>query len=310
MKIGCLNWKIIVTIGTGLLVGCGEGQKQQTGLTVKDATHHKLSGVRHLSSCPSAAPSGVDSIEYVKPKDAVLGNDNLTRKFQSTKIGATLVSVAVDTLTNAISASLAEAEGNLNGQFIASGVSRGGPELVSGKGIRTHDSTSCFVIVRGVSGALGNDVSLDGLPKNTLKALGLSDQPAFYAEFEDTIQGNQRVVTLRHIHYAQTSAKWNGNGEKAVTIGLNLAVSKVDGDDEIRANEIYLFDVGRLEIGTKYNLAFPISQSSAKTAEGVYNIVAVISESEKPSVALKSLAKAFEANKEDLESALKPEDDE
>ncbi|HIP23109.1 MAG TPA: hypothetical protein EYG79_05885 [Rhodobacteraceae bacterium] len=224
----------------------------------------------------------------------------------SARISGVVAGIAGDFVANIVSAELAEAKKGRDGSFTALGVfGDQEPLIVAGAQQRTENG--CLVVYRGVTGSPSDDatISSDGLSSTALAALNLADQPAFYLELDVSKNENARQLTVRHLQYAATSARFNGTGQKNVVVAIGFAVSAKKPEDAQSASEVYRLNLGRLEIGHTYGAELAATSASRVTSsEPPFNIVVEVHETDQPDVALAALAKAFESNKADVADAV------
>lgn len=148
--------------------------------------------------------------------------------------------------------------------------------------------------------------------------MGLTEYPAFYMELsvndKKSKDNDKKALELEPVYlsYAASSAKTLGSARKhvSVVIAMSDAAPKVSGElEEEKAFAVFRHDFGRLDIGKSYNVdtlkGTTASQPpSEKFNQEVFNISALVTESEGPSIARQALIDAFNNKKGDLQSAL------
>ncbi|MBL1438103.1 MAG: hypothetical protein COB08_018115 [Rhodobacteraceae bacterium] len=224
----------------------------------------------------------------------------------SGRIAGVVAGIAGDFVANIVSSELEEAKKGRDGGFTALGVF-GDPELLIVGGVQQRTENGCLVVYRGVTGSPSDDatISSDGLSSPLLSLLNLADQPAFYLELDVNRSDEARQLSVRHLQYAATSARFNGSGQKNVVVAIGFAVSAQKPEDAQSASEIYRLNLGRLEIGHSYGAELAATSASRVTSsKPPFNIVVEIHETDQPDVALAALSKAFESNKADVASAV------
>lgn len=216
-----------------------------------------------------------------------------------------VASFAADFAIGYISKSLDEAKKGLDGQFMAVGV----PDEVL-----DLSKPWCLVVVSGIFGT--NSSAVKGGPSfmtaSLLNKLGLVDIPSFYLEAKLEPDGNALVVKPFFLNYAASSARNPGSGKKNVTavIGMfDTVPAKPKDVDTADSLAVFRHQFGRLEIGKSYDetLLKGTAASQPKPASAPsrkVNIVALVTESEEPGLALQALTATFESKKGDLQKLI------
>lgn len=282
-----------------LLSSCGTDLRKFNGLSATPAPDGRaIAAARMLSACPtSVAP--LTSIKPVNVQSVDITNT------ERSALAAAAVGIGVDAALTAIQIGLEQAESRLNGNFLAMGAQVGGPETVQASSGTARQNSGCLVIYQGLGDASKVSPPGAGLDPSVIAALGLSDQPAFYIELAATVHGTTRVLRVNHLQYAATSALRRGSGRKTVTLAVGLGAIGKTAEDPKAAAEVFLFNLGQLEVGNSYpGTSGQIAVAPLK-AQGTFNIAALVTESENPSIALEAMTSAFAANKASLASALK-----
>lgn len=116
-----------------------------------------------------------------------------------------------------------------------------------------------------------------------------------------------------YLSYAASNARNAGSGRKYVTLALALSQmtpAKADELSEDKSFAVFRMDLGRLEIGKRYEekllagTASSVGFSQQSYENEAYNITALITETENPGVAFQVLSETFATKKGDLEKAL------
>lgn len=295
-----------------LVSACVQDPGALTGLKPKSNDSTRISsGMRYLSGCPTDYADSLDEIGApIVPREQPVEDDG-TRGFDA-GVGSVGSAIIVDTLVNFLGLSLERARDKRNGQFIAATAQRGVEPLLGAEGnLLTPTGSDCLVVYRATVGDKSKpptSVGSEGLEQNLLEALDLSHQPAFYLELtiDESIPG-KRVLQMNHLQYGASSA-WNpGSGRKTVTvaIGLGVGTAKTNDDTFSDVGEVYRLNLGRLTIGQVYGSDRTVASIADKTTGFGYNMAAVVTESDRPSLALEALIGAFDSNKGNLSDALK-----
>ncbi len=251
---------------------------------VRDGGYALTATARYMDACPTDTPEGIHGIEA---------------QGDTERATAGLRGFATDFALNLIGSSLDAAIKGRNGAFVATGV-MGAPEKVVGG---AHTS-NCLVIYRGVRGDVRDNRIGTGLPRNLLAALGLAEQPGFYLELRETHPGNNRILSVNHLQYAETSANARGSGMKSVSVVIGLAAASIVAKDVATAQEVYRLNLGRLRIGHIYGTELGVSATSGAAEAGVHNIVVQVTEADQPSLALQALLDAFKSNRTNIANAI------
>ncbi|MEP5758702.1 MAG: hypothetical protein ABJ327_05185 [Litoreibacter sp.] len=297
-----ISIKIALICAVGLaLTACTTDRREFVGLSVTSENETRaIAVVRHLSVCPTETTGPILEITPASLQNPTAGGFN-----KRSAIGSAAIAIGVDFAIETASIGLARANANRNGSFLATGAHIGGPEQVIQSNGTKSAGNGCIVVYHGPSGPMSETPIGEGLRTDIVGSLGLSDQPAFYLELKSSVHNGARVLHLNNLQYAATSALSRGSGHKTVTVALGFGAPKKSSNDPLTGVEVYLFNLGQLKIGSTY-LANPSQVAvSAETANGTYNMVAKVSESQDPSVALDALATAFDSNKSALAGALK-----
>lgn len=293
--------------------GCDPSDDRSfAGLAIsQDEGNRIATGVRFLSACPSNASAPVERIldPDERPPSTATGTVGDGR---SGLILGAVAATGADFLIELASAALVEEQEGRNGQFLASGVYLGAEKVFVNGGTFREDK-GCLVIYRGIAGANeAEEAPPTSLPSQTLKALGLSGQPAIYMEFkvsEPSSGADGRLLELNRIDYAASSARKPGSGRKSVSVVIGLGLEKPADTSsatlaESDALELYRFNLGRLEIGKFYTGDRGLRAITPRKAEPGSNMVALVTEADHESVVLKALTSAFNTNKPSIDEAL------
>ncbi|GAB4394467.1 MAG: hypothetical protein Tsb0032_19890 [Kiloniellaceae bacterium] len=300
----------------GLTAGCGSADtRSYKGLTVSNESVPRVGeAVMVRKNCPILGPAAT---EDGPEKSAAV----------AAGVAIPLIGIAVDLAANVVTKALSEAEEGLNGYFLALGSMANDAK----DGNVDTEEIRCVIVARGLTGRSPADdpdipESAGQLEKADLEDLGLADYPSFYLEMKASwTQGTREVpaasggttseirpiltLTPVYLHYAQSAARREGSGKKAVTVALAIASAQPADKDKLEegASAVFRFNFGRLEVGHQYDEAtLKTLNSSQVIAKGAGpSIAALVTESEQPSVALKALSEAFSSNKGDLTKALK-----
>lgn len=292
---------LAATALASLVTSCGYDRRSFTELSVDPVEKDQVvAAVRYLSACPTDFPT---SIAQITPPEAQSVDPNDTI---GPRIAIPTVAVAADAAVELIGIGLKRASERLNGTFLATGVHLGGEERAKdANGTSLSVDDGCVVVYQGVAGETVRDTAGDGLSKQVLSALKLSGQPAFYLELKSkTSTPQNRVLAVNHIQYAATSALRTGSGRKTVTVALGFGGTGKTANDPEEGKEIYLINLGQLEVGSTYGGTLGQTVAAPRKAGEYFNMVAKVTESEDPSVALVALTTAFDKNKDDLAAAL------
>lgn len=273
----------------------------------KEKGNRITSGIRYLSACPSDVTTPISGIQ-----DPTLPSAQTAAG--SKRIGplsTALIATASDFLLELVGAGLVAEQQGRNGQFMATGVYLG-KEKVRSQGHTKNTEDGCIVIYRGIGGTFRDDIdATPSLPRSTLAALGLAAQPAIYLEFlvESTNDNSKRMLTLNRADYAASSARRKGSGLKSVSvvIGLGAEQSIDETQSEIKpadVAEVFRFNLGRLQIGKSYGADRSVRSIVPAAAEPGTNLVALVTEADRESVALTALTTAFNTNKSSIDDAL------
>lgn len=300
MSISGLGGKLVLMGAMVLtLASCGLDRRDFNRLSAEPSPAGRaIAGMRFLTACPTASPSAVTGI-----LPATVTRAPVSPRERSAIVGA-LAPIVADTAVEFIGLQLDRARTRLNGIFLATGVHVRGPERLRAAGQTVSRDDGCVVIFHGSSGVELDDDIGSGLPHGVLSSLGLSGQPAFYLELASETQNGTRVLRMHHLQYAATSAMRRGSGRKTVTVAIGFGASGKNAEEPTEAAEVYLFNLGQLEVGNSYP-GLPSQAAVAKlAATGTFNMVARVTESEEPSIALEALTKSFATNKKGLSEAL------
>lgn len=117
--------------------------------------------------------------------------------------------------------------------------------------------------------------------------------------------GGKRLITINNLalNYANTAAHSRGSGRKDVVVTIGIADVNPKASDDKTASAIAL-NLGKLKVGKKYD-SIEVEGALRIPASSKNSVSTVVTETEDPSVALTALSDAFEANKDDLGTALK-----
>ncbi|MCB1808246.1 MAG: hypothetical protein KDJ99_24785 [Candidatus Competibacteraceae bacterium] len=211
------------------------------------------------------------------------------------------IPVAAEFAINYLGQQLAAATKGRTGQFLATGLAK--------KGVVAD--TTCFIIARGLLGKPdASTPPIAHLNTGNLRELNLAAQPAFYLEIEANKIENTITMKPVFLLYGETIAT-HGSDKKFVTISLafsNLAITDTVDITNANALALFAFDFGQLEVGKYYTEDELLGVGAAKTVSTKlpesFNLNAVTTEAEEPSVAIAALSKAFDNNKAKLTSAL------
>lgn len=293
-----MNNKLFMGILVSLvsLSACSTTQATYEGLSASQDGYSLTSTARYMSSCPSF--HGNQPISFSGPA-------TINRAFETSPIVTVLAGLAGDFVTELVGRELESATKGRTGQFIALGVF-GPTETIFVAGEEKVNGNGCLVVYRGKSGDPRQNTNLSdkGLPLSTLLALGLSDQPAFYLELGVTEYENSRQLNLQYFQYAATSARFQGTGQKTVTVAIGFATQATDPENVQTASEIYRLNLGRLEIGYTYGPELAATAVSPSAANPPFNIIVQVTESDQPNVALEALVAAFDRNKSEISDAI------
>jgi hypothetical protein len=209
---------------------------------------------------------------------------------------------AVGVLQNAIT----QYRDGLTGQFVATGVDPQGSILSSG---------GCLIVIRGPFGERDTAAPQPpgSLAPSELDRLGLAGQPAFYMELSVKRTDANVVLQPVYVDYASTAARSIGSGRKHVS--AVVAFTATPPDESPAPEEAVVFfrhNLGALEIGKQYKDPTGTNLLQGTSAANVVpqdlmsapNIVALVTESEEPSIALKALVEAFDSNKDALQKII------
>lgn len=298
-----------------LLTTCGFGRSESLSNLKVTPSNVREGTVAYLSeSCPVSEPA----------KEAILA-----------PLVALGISFASDLISNTISQKVEERKENLNGTFIAGTSSEGFykhsegfyKQNDSGKIMLRH---RCIIIARGLIGDVytnkgiskRNKIASSEMDSEHLKALGLADFPAFYFEASLEEEGSGSVTLQpKYVFYAASSAKNPGSGKKniGIVIALTKSSPKREEIESVDALALFRIYLGRLEIGRSYEhkgdqgilIGTKVMQELPdKTDEEgnpllhPFNLTAVVSETEDPSLLLKVLSSTLKSHKDDLSKAL------
>lgn len=293
--------KIAFVAALAGLAGCAE-QNALNPAIAKDVGVRVSSSVRYLSACPSRY-SQVTAIARPIDKPAPPKKAETVEGRSGGAVKSVVANLAVDFAVELVSETLKELESNRNGYFYAPGV-YGRAEQLSAGGSALDEENGCIVVYRAGVGPGGNQGTVGELSASARRALGMTGAPAFYAEFMVRDHGNSRTLTLEHLIYGQTSARIGS--EKTVTLSLALGLTATpEQSDKLPkgAKAVYRFNLGRLKTGQYYGADKGVI-AAGPVVKSTTNMVAIVNESAKPSVAIKALNTAFTKNKGDLAAAL------
>ena len=315
-------WKrsvIAVLLSSSLLTGCGflgldTDRRDFRNLSVSaEEGSRTVSTVRWLSHCPT-------QVEIDQFGGRVLSG-----------AGALVAGFAADFLVGALSGVIEDSVEGRDGSFVALGASLRKEEYPAAAQTGDADGINkgCIVVYRAAIGPDAATRSTEGggkLSPQILQALDLADYPAFYVELKVTDRKNPDVGGTKkkpspdtafvreldpvYVHYADTSARRRGSGRKTVTMAVALGITQVPVEQSNKevskaAASVFRFNLGRLEIGSYYGDGPHHSATGPAVSLAGTNMVALISESDEPSIALNALASAFESNEGDLKTLIK-----
>nr|VFK01547.1 MAG: hypothetical protein BECKLFY1418A_GA0070994_11511 [Candidatus Kentron sp. LFY] len=265
------------------------------------------------NKCPVKEGSATDmtgGLLKTKP-DATRGSIPETRRpALMTPIVSAAIPLVANFAVNTIGKALDEREKGLTGEFGASGIGKG----------TDGNATGCLIVARGHFGPKStksvkntDEGKEEGLSKALLEKLHLAAHPAFYLEAEIDKQKDNIELKPVYLSYAASSARNRGSGGKNVS--LVIAMSKAAGNKNSKPEEdkpfaVFRHNLGQLKIGKFYEeemlIGASYTQSSKDFSEETekFNIIASVTESENPSIALEALIGAYDAKKGDIEKAI------
>ena len=252
------------------------------------------------------APSRLGAYIEVLPSCPVTGFNPSGRESTAAVFATPLASTAANLIVETIQGYIERKKETLSGAFGASGVINYGA-LGEGR---------CLVIVRGEIGAAPKEAAETRKPftPSALKAIGLADVPAFYAEIVLRPEDDKRISFIPFfVSYAQSAALNPGSGRKTVEIALYSTTSTIDraGDKlpDANAANITHLHLGRLEIGKSYDYgtlkgAEAVQTFSDKLLTGPVDVAAIVADGETPSILFDATTAALETTKESWVTAL------
>lgn len=300
MKTQTLGKYVAAGLTLCTVASCGFDRREFAGLSAEPAEQGQpISGIRFLDACPTTLNGAAFTIKKAAPSRKI---PEATPSSERSKVETAVIATVADAAVELVGLGLKQSRDRLNGTFIATGAHIHGPEIVSRKPTKPTD---CIVIYNGLSGKTPVESVGDGLHPSILTALELTDQPAFYLELASTIEGTtHRALRVNALQYAATSALRTGSGKKTVTVALGLGGSGENVESPTAAVEVFMFNLGQLDVGKIYPGNENQIVVAPRKAEGSFNMVAKITESEDPTIALTAMITAFDANKSALSDAL------
>ena len=308
---------ITIVLAGVLVAGCTADTRTFTGLHTDLATSRFGGAIlvipknKDLAKCPSELDAtdrkGLDQLQsYLKA-----GRDSEEAAIIAAPLVAAGISIAASYIVSSIDTALEEYKKGLSGTFGAAGVHE-----------KALSDTACIIVARGHLGTPKKQNVENPNQGEHLSwlapALGFADYPAFYLELRARTDGDKLIVQPVFLSYPQSIARndgpwWRMKKKKQVSIALALSESsakKTDEIDEEKAIAIFRLHLGELEIGKRYKKQHFASvgasanpKSNQLTTSG-YNIMAIVSDSEDPTLSYQILASTFTSKKADLEKAL------
>ena len=149
--------------------------------------------------------------------------------------------------------------------------------------------------------------------------MGLADYPNFYLEARATAQGDTVTLQPIYLDYRKlAAAQRSSKGAKKVVAVIGFSSKSLAKDAKINeesAFAVYRFNFGELEVGKLYRSKDLFTGLSAvqkmpspivdgKFESRAANVLALVAETEDPSLALELLTSAFSSNKDALNKAI------